>query len=113
MSRTVRRKNVNYSSSYWDRYPLVHRVFYGPGKWDYDYEVIDKNKDLKAWKKAYWKAHKESSTSNERTPNRWHRQKREAQHKGHAKRELHKFATINEYEVIIEDNPRSHYWDWS
>ena len=59
----------------------------------------------------YW-LHGESRHNNERTPNRWYRQRRCRQARRHNKRELQQYLFNPNYEPMVDRKDRSHLWDW-
>lgn len=116
MSRTIRIKN-HYPTGTGESWAVGEWIFLTPEigpYWRYTHvwQRIDPN-DRKAYGNARRKRHKESSHSNERSPNRWHRQNRENQYRSQAKAELHRFMLNPEHEVNLSDRPSSHYWDWN
>lgn len=62
----------------------------------------------------YRQLHGESRNANEWSPGKWYRKNREAEHRSKSKQEIIRWMkNPEEYEPIISDDPRSHWWDWS
>lgn len=98
---------------HWDEFLGSFEVVssYQPWSTRYKWVLIDP-KDRKKHGRALAERHSESSTANERSPNRWHRQYRECEYRRHSDREIHRFMVNPEHEVIVHNKPKSHKWDW-
>lgn len=110
MSKTKRRRNIP-------------DTFINHGLWGYFTKFVysdgfctrvrlDKIKNPEAWNSEVRRLHAESDDANHHTPGRWYRKRRENQLRGISKRELQRFKMDIEHEVIIQDEPNSHLWDW-
>lgn len=113
MSRTYRRKNIEDTlGSSWDRRGRKYAGFdtICDRYWDGTFSVRERTEREKFdfW---YW-LHGESRSNNERTPNRWYRQRRCRQGRRYSKRELQKFLRDENYEPMANDKDLPHGWDW-
>lgn len=118
MSRTHRCKNyLSEHGTTWDRAGCRQ---FGPYT-EYDYISADgywhgcrvwrEPTKLELWKtKRAWFG--ESSTANARSPNRYFRNHRQRENRRMTAHELFKFSKFEDYEPMVEEEPRSCMWDW-
>lgn len=79
------------------------------GGWYWDYPD-DKRELFHNW----YFAHGESRHANHRTPGKWYRKNREGELRSRSAQEIHRYLKDpDNYEPMVSENPKSHYWDWS
>lgn len=125
MSRTFRKKNYEAeNNTSWDRqgwkvagfytYKEFHTTRDGNAPYDgrcgyyYTYEVPTKEQFVK----RYWSNHGESRSGNSVSPGREYRRYRMKQNRMITRNELFKYIADSDYDVMVEANPRSCWWDW-
>jgi hypothetical protein len=118
MSRTKRRKHyIAENNTSWDR---QGRLIAGPFT-ERHYERVDVGVYVRVYREPtpleLWKAKRrafgESSNANACGPGKSYRNPRQRQNRMLTKLELFRYCKYEEYEVLVEANPRSAMWDWS
>lgn len=120
MSKTYRRKNFEAEEQgSWRRQGRKIAGFYAVTGWrhtivDGELESVYEMRaptpeEFK--RKRYW-AHGESRHSNDRSPSHWYRNNRMRQNRALTRQELARFVKYEEYEPMVECEPRSCLWDW-
>lgn len=120
MSRTYRRKNYELTNSNsWSR---AFKKQLGAGA-VYDF-VKPENEHFKNWVRVWreptpeekWKSRRYSHFDNKSNVfsggHEW-RNNRERKHRQKVRQELHRFMSNHDYEVMVEDSPKSCQWDWT
>jgi hypothetical protein len=123
MSRTFRRKHYEESrGGSWAVAGFKTNGFFTTCDWEYvknayGYYVRTESIYRPMDKRERWKAIRFAHSDNHRnahSPSHWYRLNRQKENRSINKRELSKwFHYAGEYEPMFEENPRSHYWDWS
>lgn len=119
MSRTHRcKKYLEENATSWDRVwrrqlgPYAKREYVRVGERGlYAYIWREPTPREKWLKKRAWFG--ESSSANTRSPNNDYRNFRQRENRRMTQHELHKFMKYEDYEPMIEAEPRNCWWDWS
>ncbi len=141
MSRTVRRKNVFDTGTYygeeraytyeddmehaklhggwksWQRYDWTAKQYVGERQWYWNDVAWGARKSVpkkgKAYKKGWWKYHSDAMRfwSGNKGPMWWIREQIQRPYRRKAKQEIRKALMDDEYEAIIRDKPKRGWWD--
>lgn len=115
MSRTFRCKNYEQeNNTSWDRQGRKTSLFGAEriGRY-YETPPLFREPTREEFFQQFYNFHGESSSGNSRSPGKWYRQNRMKENRSINKREIIKFMKDADYEVMVENNPRNCWWDWS
>ena len=120
MSRTYRRKNYEAENqTSWHRRGSKIAGFYTVI--DHEWSVVDdvwhlthtlREPTAEELKRKRYTAHGESRHGNDRSPGIWYRNNRMRQNRRLTRQELSRFMRFDDYEPMVEREPRSCLWDW-
>ena len=117
MSRTFRRKGYEVANMHWKNGTKV-AGFYTVRDGTYNsHSLSDKGLNFRKptrqeHNKEYWNIHGDRYSGNSWSPSHFHRLFRMKENRMLTKLELARYKKDNEYEVLVEANPRSCLWDW-
>ena len=108
MSRTYRRKSGDsHGKKYYVFYEIRYSDFLKASEW------LPRDKNTKEFKYRLAKYHADGGRYRNgcRGPMWWIREFCQKPYKTRVRKEIHKFLTNNEYEIIIPSKPKRDYWD--
>jgi hypothetical protein len=114
MSKTYRRKGYEKTqNTSWDKQSNSIAGYYTEKDW-VEYNVwVYREPTKREYFKRWYLAHGESRHANAYGPGKTYKKYRMSENRCITKRELAKFYKDYDYEPMIEEEPRSHWWDWS